>query len=150
MNRRILMKFIGGVGCVTSYKILDFGVDPDHNADKEFKKEFYHYWTGTIMYKFCDKSRSCRRIFTKFFQRVGCLTSNKTFDLEFWSASWSESWIFTPASYKGIAKNLRDQLLWQRFAGSVCLWLLLLIPSNKCLRCCRNIHRAPDAYDNFV
>jgi len=63
---------------VSSNSWLDFGGDPDHEADTGILKEFLPYRDRVNSTRFANNPRSCRRIFTMFW-RTGCPTSNKPF-----------------------------------------------------------------------
>ena len=74
---QILMKFFGWVECVTRNSELDFGSDPDHDAESGIFKEIF------IIADYVQFSEFCwllKKLPSKFFLEVWYFTSNKPFD----------------------------------------------------------------------
>ena len=99
---------------MTSNKLLDFGGDPDHEADPGILKGIFNHCGIAVINctNLANNSGSCQRIL-KVFRGVGCLTSNRLFNF---SADWDQE--PDPGSGRGNCKNFEDQLPSRRFTLS--------------------------------
>ena len=70
-----------GIWCVTSnYKRLDFGDDPNRDTDPGIFKGIFTTADRTVLWNFLTTQEVVDE-FLRVLLRVGCLTSNKRFDL---------------------------------------------------------------------